>query len=342
MACVVKRGARWAVKVYTGEGRQKWISGFRSESEARRYAASVAVGAGKGLYWSPVTLEAWVSGSPRLRYVLEEIGRLQLHAVSPQAVERALQRVPTEAGRARAWAELRRAFERARRMGIVATNPVEATERPRPARKPLPTWTDEEVARFLEATYRHPKGLVFRFALLTGMRQGEVLGLTWRCVDLDRGLVHVEADLERLPGGEWRLGAVKTPRSRRTVALPQPLVRDLRRWKAEQAEQRLLAGPRWQDHGLVFTGPLGQPLWPQHLTTRDLPAICADAGVPVVRFHDLRHAHVTLLVRRGVPVRVVADRVGHSRAGFTLDRYSWAGASDQAVAVAALEASSTP
>lgn len=348
---ILKTGKGYAVRLYRGpESRRLWVGGFRTAREARAWEAAHAPGPVlAGPEYRRVSLEAWLgqwqasrqvshreaaSCRSRLaRYVVPYVGHLDLARVGSQALEACLARAP-EGVRPKLWKDLRQALQAAVRAGILARNPMEQVPRPAERDYQPVVWTDEEADRFLAVARRHPLGLVFELALATGMRQGEVLGLTWRDVDLEAGVVHVTHDLERLPGGGWRLGPVKTRSGRRSVLLTPDLVRRLRAHRAAQAAQRL-ATPGWESD-LVFTAPRGEPLWGHHLTERVLPRLCEEAGVPRVRFHDLRHAHATQLLRRGVHPKVVQARLGHSRAAFTLDRYSWATADLQGQAVEAL------
>jgi len=94
----------------------------------------------------------------------------------------------------------------------------------------------------------------------------------------------------------------------------------LREWRARQEEERAHAGKAWEDTGHVFTDPLGRPIHPDTLN-HTLRRVCDRAGLPRLRVHDLRHIHATLMLRKGVPVEVVAERLGHSTPAFTLAQY---------------------
>ena len=153
-----------------------------------------------------------------------------------------------------------------------------------------------------------------------GLRRGETLGLAWNDVDLDDGTLTVRQALQRIDG-KLRLTPPKTKRSRRTIALPQTVVAALRMHRARQLQERLLAGSRWHDSGLVFTTTIGTPLEPRNVT-RDFQRILAKAGLPRIRLHDLRHGCATLLLAQGVQPRVVMDILGHSTISVTMDTYS--------------------
>lgn len=259
------------------------------------------------------------------RYLQPLLGDIPLADLRPHHVERALSAVESPGIRRHVWVDVRAIVRKARAQGLIAHDPLAGVTPPRTPEFRPTIWTDEELRRFVAATREHPRGLLFRVALVTGMRLGELLGLRWRCVDLERGTVTVEADLEWLPGGGWRLGPVKSRSSRRTILLPRDVLEELRD-----------LGPGAPDE-FVFQSRVGGPLDPTNVTARDLKAICRAAGVPPIRFHDLRHLHNTLLLRAGVSPRVVAARAGHSSVAFTLQRYSWVTADLQERAAAALE-----
>ena len=131
--------------------------------------------------------------------------------------------------------------------------------------------------------------------------------------------------------------APKTAKLRRTVDLDPATVVVLRRWSAAQAAERLAWGPAWQDSGHVFTREDGAPIPADHVADRFRRAV-REAAVPTIRFHDLRHTHITLLLKAGVPVHVASARVGHASAAMTLDRYSDAPPRQQATAAASFAA----
>ncbi len=139
-------------------------------------------------------------------------------------------------------------------------------------------------------------------------------------MDLDQGVVSVQQVLEQTRGG---LGfkQPKTARSRRTVALPPLIVEELKRHRTEQAQHRLMIGPAFEDHGLVFPEPDGRPWAPNKLSSA-FAALMRRAGIKGLRFHDLRHSHATQLLKQGIHPKVVSERLGHATVAITLDTYS--------------------
>ncbi len=140
-------------------------------------------------------------------------------------------------------------------------------------------------------------------------------------MDLDAGALTVQQTLETA-GTIPCFGTPKTAKSRRSVPIPPELVAILRGRIAKQNEERLTLGPDYRDYGLVFTVPGGAPINHQNLSSRDFARLTEAAGVPRIRFHDLRHTSASLLLAANVNPKVVSERLGHSSIGITLDVYS--------------------
>ena len=147
------------------------------------------------------------------------------------------------------------------------------------------------------------------------------MGLRWPDVDLERGRIAVWQSLERQKGNGLVLTETKTDRSRRTIALPPPLVNALRAHRVQQLEERLAASTRWRNDGFVFASRVGSGLEPRNLH-RAFKAVLVRAGIPDIRFHDLRHSAASLMLAQGVSMRVVMEVLGHSSIGLTANTYS--------------------
>ena len=152
-------------------------------------------------------------------------------------------------------------------------------------------------------------------ASATGMRRGEVLGLRWQDVDMAKGTFQLVQQVKKFRG-EIVIDALKTKRSRRTIKVP--VIAELERHRKEQLEQRLKLGIGGRPE-LVFTSMLGQPLDPEQFS--DAFTAKAAQVKPGLTFHCLRHTHITLLLRSGVPVHIVSARAGHAKPSITLDAY---------------------
>ena len=171
----------------------------------------------------------------------------------------------------------------------------------------------------LEAVRGHRLEALFVLALATGLRQGELLGLCWSDVDLDRGTLFVRHALQRV-NGEPQLVEPKTDRSRRQLALPRTAVEHLRRLRTTQDRERDTAGVTRQNPDLVFSRA-GEPLEGTGVTHVFQQAL-ERAGLPKMRFHDLRHACASFLLAEGASMRVIMEQLGHSNIGLTMNVYS--------------------
>lgn len=172
----------------------------------------------------------------------------------------------------------------------------------------------------LSAAQGRRNGVRWAVALGIGLRQSEALALRWSDLDFDAGTLTVNRTVHRVTGQGLVFAEPKSERSRRRIALPRPLVDLLRVHRTEQLAERLRAGNRWEDGDLVFAQQNGRPL-DKHSDWEAWRALLADADVRTVRLHDARHSAATTLLALGVPVRVVADLLGHSQTRVTQDTY---------------------
>jgi integrase len=165
---------------------------------------------------------------------------------------------------------------------------------------------------------------LFVLALATGMRQGELLALHWRDVDLEQRVLSVRWSL-RYHQGVFTVKEPKTRRSRRRIALAEQTVEALRTHRARQLKERLKAGKAWVGNSwddLVFCSAIGSPLTSNGQVRSTLRRIIRHAGLPMIRFHDLRHTCATLALASNVNPKVVSEMLGHSTVAITLDVYS--------------------
>jgi integrase len=152
-----------------------------------------------------------------------------------------------------------------------------------------------------------------------GLRRGEVLALKRSDLDLDPGVIHVRASLQRV-NGSLQLSETKTQKSRRQLSTLEFVAKAIRVQRMRQIEARLLAGPKWQDMGFVFTTGIGTPIDPANLLD-DFKRILKKAGLPDIRFHDLRHSAASLLLALNVHPPVVMELLGHSQISLTMNTY---------------------
>ncbi|MBI3910611.1 MAG: site-specific integrase [Armatimonadetes bacterium] len=216
---------------------------------------------------------------------------------------------------------LREALQQAVRWQLLARNPADAVDPPRPAPQEMAALDEAGTARLLEAARDTWLYVPILLAIATGMRRGEILGLRWQDVDLEKGALSVRQTLEQTQANGLAFKQPKTPKSRRAVALPAVIVQELRRHRGAQAERQLLLGPTYHKSDLVCCHDDGSLIRPSVLS-KCFGSLLRRSGLAHVRFHDLRHTHATQLLREGVHVKIVSERLGHSTVGITLDTYS--------------------
>lgn len=216
-----------------------------------------------------------------------------------------------------ALALLTMALETAVEFRRISHNPAAVVKGPKRTKKPPVWWSATEAQHFIEATQRERYWIAWTLALLTGLRQGEILGLRWR--DVDWGPATLTVRQIRHSRGH-RYDVPKTERGARPIALDEATLTVLRVHRKRQLAERLKAGAQYDDEDLVVATQLGHPVSARNLTRSYYRARDA-AGVPVMPFHDLRHTHASLLVEGGANARVVADRLGHSQVSFTMQTY---------------------
>lgn len=231
---------------------------------------------------------------------------------------------------------LRAALGQAVRWRMIGRNEATFVTPPhitRPDRTPL---TIDQARTFLDHIEGSPWGAIYALALACGMRQSEILGLRWQHVDLAAGEIHVDKVLVWLKGTPF-LDDPKNASSRRTVTLPEVALTALR---ARQAAQRLdrVGNPGWVDRDLVFTNENGDPIRRDRVTRAFQEELVA-AGLPFQRFHDMRHAVVTILHGggHGLSLQAIGASLGHSRPSETADRYAHLGGDASRIAAETMD-----
>lgn len=273
------------------------------------------------------------------RHIVPVLGRIRLDKLTPQQVQALLEKkrepykTKNKAGKviekhglapqsiAGIRTVLRSALGQALKWGMVARNVATLIDPPRIPR-PQTHAIDVDGARKLLETARGERfEAILVLALTLGLRRGEILGLRWSDVDFEKRALRVNQAVQRI-GGKLQVTELKTERSRRVVAIPESVVRALKTRRAQQAQERLLAGSEWKDSDLAFTNPNGWPLEPITLH-RDYKRMLTAAGLPSkVRFHDLRHTAASLLLAQGVHLRVIMELLGHSSISLTANTYA--------------------
>jgi integrase len=197
---------------------------------------------------------------------------------------------------------------------------------PRRQRFEVTPLTLEQIQKLLAVVEGQRMEALFKLALATGMRRGELMGLKWQDIDFEKGTLQVRRVLSRvpskLPGKGYVEAEPKTQKSRRTIVIASFALKALKEHRSRQAEEKKKAGGYWQEHDYVFCTSLGTHLNPTRDVLDQLKTFLKKAGLPDVRFHDLRHSAATLLLSLGVHPKVVQEILGHSQISMTMDIYS--------------------
>ncbi len=180
---------------------------------------------------------------------------------------------------------------------------------------------EEQVSRFLAAASGNRLHVLFHLAVVTGMRQGELLALKWSDISLDKGHINVRRQVQRQTGVGFVFSEPKTRAGRRKIGIGPYTIEMLRHQKILQDGLRVQAKDAWQEDDLVFTSNVGTPL-DQRNVLREFGSVLKVAGLPKIRFHDLRHTAASLLLNNGQGAIAVSKLLGHSKPSVTVDIYA--------------------
>lgn len=218
---------------------------------------------------------------------------------------------------------LHKALDKAVKIGYIQTNPAAVCDIPRIEKKEIKPLNTDDISRFIKRLQTVEYKNLYLTTLFTGMREGEVLGLTWDCVDFERGTITINKQLqkEKTSGAKYYIAETKTSKIR--VLTPAPYVMSLlKEEQTKQKQNRLRLGYLWDNPlNLVFTTETGRYIAFSTVYKR-FKRIVTELGVPDARFHDLRHTYATLALQEGDDIKTVQTALGHSTVSTTLDIYS--------------------
>ncbi len=277
-------------------------------------------------YKPTVKLNTYVQYRSVIRHhLVPAFGNIPVQKLTPEKIRAFYRQKIDEGSKPRTvgliHAALHRALEDAVKQGLVARNVAKLVSPPRIDRYDAHTLTVEQAEKLLEAARGSRLDALLILALTTGMRRGELLALRWDDIDFKQGLVSVHRTMIRVGGYGYVEGEPKTRSSRRRIVLPGVALEALRVHWIQQEQIRVNAGEKWQDKGLVFCDRYGGFFSPD-MVLRRFDKLLDEAGLPHMRFHDLRHSAATILLVAGVHPKVVQERLGHSTIAMTLDVYS--------------------
>jgi integrase len=201
--------------------------------------------------------------------------------------------------------------------------------------------TEAQARQLVLATMGTRMGILIYLALMTGMREGELLGLQWTDVDWERGQVRIQRQLQRVKGNGTILVPPKTKAGLRQITLGQSTLERLAEHRSDLALLREAMGSKWEENNLIFPNMLGKPMAGENLS-REFKEVLKENGLSVIRFHDLRHTSISILLDLGTPVNTVQQRAGHSKASVTTDTYGHSISHSEVEAAERLEELLTP
>lgn len=216
---------------------------------------------------------------------------------------------------------LHKALATAIKWGLISRNVADGVDVPRSHRPEMQTWDEMEISTFLEVAKDTQYHTLFYTALFTGMRRSELLALRWQDIDFIYGQIYVNRSMHHLKDGSYVFTAPKSDKSRRTIALPPSAFLVLSEYRKQKEKEALMLEVEIKDSDLVFCNIDGTP-WRPNTISRAWSMMAARAGVKVIRLHDARHTHASLMLKQGIHPKVVQERLGHSTISITLDTYS--------------------
>lgn len=268
---------------------------------------------------------SYVRYRTNLKYhILPVIGDVQLQRLTSQQVQ-SLYSQKIKEGLSASYIHsihglLHEALDQAVKWKLISINPCDSVTLPRLVRYEIHPLTREQAQKMLSTAKGHPLEGLLTMALATGMRKCELLCLRWEDVNLDDMSLQVRRTVAKYKGG-YVESEPKTAGSRRKIILPQFVIDTLKQHRVHQLEARLKMGDAWIDRDLVFCNVNGD-YYPFATLDQQFKALLKKAGLPLIRFHDLRHSAATLLLTMGVHPKVVQELLGHSQIRMTLDTYS--------------------
>jgi integrase len=337
----------------TGKRKQQWISVKGTKKEAEKRLAELLHQLDTGTFMKPskTTLAefferwlkdyVWPNLAPRTaegyesiirQHLIPQLGNITLTQLKPEHLQKYYSDM-LRSGHCKSASNLsaqtvrhhhtalHKALQTAVEWGLLSRNVADAVRPPRAERPEMHTWDEDDITRFLEATKNTPYYALFYTALFTGMRRSELLALRWQDIDFILSQVYVSRSLHQLRDGSFVFRSPKTANGRRTVALPPSAILALNEHKEKQKLERAMLGIPLKDDDLVFSHLDGKPISPNTIT-RAWTTLATRAGLKVIRLHDARHTHASIMLKQGIHPKIVQERLGHSSIAITLDTYS--------------------
>jgi integrase len=327
----------------TGKRKQKRRRGFASKKAAETALIQLKNESLQGTYIEPTQqkycdyFNEWLSGKAHnissqtlqnyksyfSKHINSVFGQVPLSKINPLLVQKFIttlrEKKLSDSTIKRIFSVVNTSLNNAVKMELIAKNPASVIEKPAVKVKEMKIWDIEEVTNFLQKSKNSPYYIAFLLAITTGMRQGEILGLRWKDVDLDGGVLYVKQTLSH-DGKTFKAGA-KSKAGNRTIGIDDYTISALKQHRKIIAQNQLKYGISFQKNDLVICTPKGTPVNPRNLL-RAFYNLMDNNHIPKIRFHDLRHTHSSLMLKQGENIKLISERLGHSNVRITLDTYS--------------------
>jgi integrase len=327
-----------------GKRKQKKKSGFKSEREAKKALRLAEAEVIQGTYIEPSKMtyggfiDEWFRTKQKSlgkqtievhtmylnKYIIPSLGNVPLSSLKTIHINNFIndmhEKNYSAATIKKAVNIIKNSLEYAIDIDLINKNVAKKATLPKEEKNEMQAWSEEEVNNFLKVAKNDSHYALFYLALMSGLRQGELLGLRWRDLDLENHFLTINQVLAH--NGKDIIKGAKTKAGNRTINLSESTIQVLKTHRKLVLEEKLKNGKSYQDQDLVFCTALGTPIHPSNLRNRTFNKLIEAANVTKIRFHDLRHTHATLLLSKGVNVKVISERLGHSNIKITLDTYS--------------------
>ncbi len=268
-------------------------------------------------------LSVYLNYRKHVKHIVAGLGDIWLQKLTPQQVQSFLTKKLDEGLSPKYVREmlgvLRLALKNAVQWGYISRNVCELVTRPRVPKHDIAPLTLEQAQRFRQHLQGHRFEVLITMAVVTGMRRGELLSLRWSDIDFQRNVLQVLHTVDRFTGYGYVEGEPKSAAGVRSIRLPGFLVDMLKQHQLQQMARKRQA-KAWEERDLVFPNLRGGYLHPNHLGEA-FRALLEQAGLPPIRFHDLRHSAATILLSMGVNIKVIQEMLGHSDISITLRVY---------------------
>lgn len=265
-------------------------------------------------------------------YIIPALGNMKLEKLTPQHVQSLYNRKLKDGLAPKSIHQihgvLHKALDNALRWNLVSRNVCEVVSPPRLVKHEIHPLTMEQAHKLVESLHGNRLEVLLTLALTTGLRRGEILALRWADVDFEKQTLKVHRTVDYIGKYGYVETEPKTAAGERTVVLSYFVINMLKQYRIEQLGARLRVGDKWEDRNLVFTDLHGGYFNPRYLDIL-FHKVLVEAGLPSMRFHDLRHSAATLLRGMGVDMKVLQEILGHSNYMITANLYSHVFLSEQ-------------